>query len=98
MENSETCCGFCCWFHSQSDRYGQCRFRPGEAVRCDECCTADGNYVSRQTMRHYLAVLLQANRYRRDNNVPSCYKMPRPTEIGEAIDFAYKYIKTYSAL
>lgn len=42
-----------------------------------------------------MAVLIQANRYRRDPHVPGIYKMPRPVELGRAIDFAVKYIKTF---
>ena len=43
--------------------------------------------------RHYIAVLIQANRYRRDQHVPSIYKMPDPTELGRAIDYAIKELK-----
>ena len=47
-------------------------------------------------MRHHVAVLIQANRYRRDQHVPSIYKMPNPKELGKAIDFAVDYIKTFN--
>jgi len=43
-------------------------------------------------------LLLQANRYRRDPNVPAIHRMPRPTELGKAIDFAVKYMKIFSEL
>lgn len=43
--------------------------------------------------RHYIAVLIQANRYRRDGNVPSFARMPCPTELGKAIDYAVKELK-----
>lgn len=43
--------------------------------------------------RLYLAVLIQANRYRRDRHVPSIYKMPNPTLLGEAIDYAIEALK-----
>lgn len=59
-----------------------------------EICTT-GQHVSREEMRHHVAVLIQANRYRRDPHVPGIYKMPRPVELGRAIDFAVKYIKTF---
>jgi hypothetical protein len=45
-----------------------------------------------------MAVLLQANRYRRDDNVPAIYKMPNPKELGRAIDFAVEYMKVFSEL
>lgn len=43
--------------------------------------------------RHYIAVLIQANRYRRDNHVPSIYGMPDPSELGKAIDYAIEKLK-----
>jgi len=43
-------------------------------------------------------VLLQANRYRRDQHVPAIYRMPNPTELGKAIDFAGEFIKVFSNL
>lgn len=52
------------------------------------CCS-----VSIEQKRHYMAVLLKANRYRRDDNVPSIYHMPNPKELGEAIDFAIEYMR-----
>ena len=35
---------------------------------------------------------------RRDQHVPAIYRMPNPTELGEAIDFAGKFIKVFSNL
>lgn len=92
-------CGECCWFYAE-DTYGNgcCPFEFAEVMKCDGTCRSKGNYASKEDMRHYMAVLLQANRYRRDDNVPSAYKMPNPKEFGKAIDFAYKYIKTFSNL
>ncbi len=68
-----------------------------DSMHCSDLCTTD-EYVSREEMRHHMAVLLQANRYRRDDNVPAIYKMPNPTELGKAIDFAIKYMKVFSKL
>ena len=98
MKKSEYC-GECCWFYGE-DTYGNgcCPFEFAEVMKCDGRCRSKGNYVSKEDMRHYMAVLLQANRYRRDDNVPSAYKMPYPKDLGKAIDFAYKYIKTFSEL
>ena len=99
MENSEKWCAFCSWFHSD-DAYGFgcCALKLADVCRAEMPCNNEEYFVSRKQMRHYLAVLLQANRYRRDQHVPSSHKMPSPTELGEAIDFAYKYIKTFSDL
>lgn len=64
----------------------------------------DGEYKtciqfdSETQMRHHMAVLLQANRYRRDNNVPAIYRMPDPKELGRAIDFSYRYMKVFREL
>ena len=43
--------------------------------------------------RHHIAVLIQANRYRRDDNVPSIYRMPDPKDFGRAIDYAIRALK-----
>ena len=43
--------------------------------------------------RHYIAVLLQHNRWRRDNNVPAIYKPVNVYELGNAIDYAIKFMK-----
>ena len=68
-QEEEKCCGGCCWFHSEdTDGWGFCIKQKGmdtDIMNCSDLCTTDG-YVSREQMRHYLAVLLQANRYRRD--------------------------------
>ena len=99
-------CGCCCWFkHEDTDGWGICygnesgigyhiddEFFP----RCEQ--TACSKYVSNEEMRHHMAVLLQANRYRRDQHVPSIYRMPDPKELGKAIDFAYEFIRIFSKL
>lgn len=95
----DKCCGSCCWFcFEEAGGWGQCmQMDVCDSMHCTDLCTTD-EYVSREEMRHYMAVLLQANRYRRDNNVPAIYKMPNPTELGKAIDFAVRYIKVFSKL
>lgn len=108
-KEEEKCCGECCWFYREmTDGEGFC----AEAIcsvwkdftRCDSKCwlSRGGNdnlcFVSIKEMRHHMAVLLQANRYRRDDNVPAIYRMPNPTELGKAIDFAVKYMKVFSKL
>lgn len=94
----EKCCGNCCWFYAEDTYgYGACPFAFAEVKECDRTCDQK-RFVSKEQMRHYVAVLRQANRYRRDDNVPSIYRMPNPTELGKAIDFACEYIKTFSKL
>ena len=95
----ERCCGNCCWFFGeQTDGDGFCIQSPLDDnwVECSMCCKTE--YVSREEMRHHMAVLLQANRYRRDRHVPAIYKRPNPTELGEAIGFSVKYMKAFGKL
>jgi len=105
MEQEEKCCGNCCWFYlEQTNGEGFCIQQKKEwddGMLCDDVCQDMGKgirYVSRQEMRHYIAVLIQANRYRRDQSVPPVYRMPNPTELGKAIEFAVEYIKAFSEL
>lgn len=96
----ERCCGACSWFMFECiDGWGQCPHQDIESssMHCSDLCTTD-KFVSRETMRHYLAVLIQANRWRRDMHVPAIYKMPDPAELGKAIDFAVDYIKKQKEL
>lgn len=99
MNNEEKCCGNCCWFkHEDIDGWGICYQDPfNKSCNCEKPVSEynDCGFVSRGKERHYRAVLLQANRYRRDQHVPSIYRMPDPNELGEAIDFAYSYIKIF---
>lgn len=96
-KKEEQFCGCCCWFYAEDTYgFGDCPFRFGEVCECDNACTQKERFVSKEQMRHYVAVLRQANRYRRDNHVPAIYKMPNPTELGKAIDFACEYIKVFS--
>lgn len=96
-KKEEKFCGCCCWFYAEDTYgYGGCPFQFAEVVNCEDVCTQKDRFVSKEQMRHYIAVLRQANRYRRDGHVPAIYKMPNPTELGKAIDFACEYIKTFS--
>lgn len=98
-DKEERCCGVCCWFYGEDTYgYGGCPFKFADLRQCDQPCEAGEHFVSKKQMRHYMAVLLQANRYRRDPNVPAIHRMPRPTELGKAIDFAVKYMKIFSEL
>ena len=98
-QKEEKYCGECCWFYGEDTYgYGFCPFRFAETHECGQRCEVPLKYVSKKEMRHYMAVLLQANRYRRDDNVPSIYRMPDQKELGKAIDFSYQFIKVFSNL
>ncbi len=98
-ENKGKFCGGCVWFYAE-DTYGNgaCHFRFGEIANCWDHCTVDDHYISHVQARHYLAVLRQANRWRRDPNVPAIHRMPQPTEVGKAIDFAVEFTKEFMKL
>jgi len=92
-------CGECCWFHGEdTDGYGFCPFLVYDMSKCDDRCRLPLKFVSKKAMRHFRAVLIQANRYRRVQSVPSIYRMPDVRELGRAIDFASEYIKVFSEL
>lgn len=96
---SDACCGNCAYFYAEcTDGDGICAQKPHEdnITLCDR--PACSKHISRQQARHYIATLIQANRYRRDQNVPSIHKMPNPKELGEAIDFAVEFYQKYSRL
>lgn len=94
----EKCCGDCCWFYDEdTDGYGLCPLALMEQKHCDEPCTTD-EYVSKEEMRHYMAVLLQHNRWRRFDGVPNECKMVDTKELGKAIDFSVRYMKVFSKL
>ena len=90
-------CGECCYMQCEdTDGYGLCYRRKeyGDAriIRCsDKGCPL---FVSEQAKRDHIATLIRANRYRRDQHVPSIYHCPNPTALGKAIDFAVDYLKT----
>lgn len=97
MSKEERFCGNCAWFkHEDADGYGICYQYDWAYPNCGNVSCED--YVSERQMRHYRAVLLQANRYRRDRHVPSIYRMPDPKELGKAIDFACEYMRVFSKL
>ena len=99
MNEEERFCGNCCWFYGEDTYgYGFCPFRFAETKECSQKCEVPLKYVSKKEMRHHMALLLQANRYRRDYHVPAIYKMPNPNELGRAVEFAYWYMKVFSNL
>ena len=93
--NEERCCGNCCWFCFE-DAYGegQCYGEDDSAaVMCDK--PACDLYVSRQEMRHHMAVLLQFNRYYFKVGGQKCPKMG---DVKVAIDYMHKYFKVFNKL
>ena len=99
MAEEKKYCGTCCWFYGEDTYgYGCCPFKFADLRKCDQPCEAGEHFVSRKQMRHNMAVLIQANRYRRDDEEHPIYKMPNPKELGIAIDFAVEYMRVFSNL
>lgn len=98
MSKVDKYCGNCCWMLGE-DTYGNgmCAKIFAESVYCEDKCH-ENHFTSKDDMRHYLAVLLCHNRWRRDQNVPPLYRQQDPFELGKAIDFAIDYIKTFMEL
>lgn len=98
-------CGDCCYFFAEcTDGDGCCAkhywdvSEDGNPMVASCSQPACDDYISRQEKRHHLAVLLQHNRWRRDNEVPNSRRMVNPTELGKAIDFVIDYIRTYDKI
>lgn len=92
MKKTETekCCGTCVHFlYECTDGDGYCESKK-KTCYCYQGFGCDNWQDEEVVRRHYAAVLIQANRYRRDRNVPSIYRMPNPTELGKAIDYAVR--------
>lgn len=97
MKEEEKCCGNCAFFkHEATDGYGICCRDQELFPNCGSTPCLD--YISNEENRHHIAVLIQANRYRRDQHVPSIYRMPDPKELGKAIDHAVDYLKIFDKL
>lgn len=94
-KHKENCCGGCCWFYGEdTDGYGLCPMSLMESKRCDEPCTNE-EFVSREEMRHHMAVLLQLSRH---YEAPISYLSPWYEDKDRAVKFAYKYMKVFSNL
>ena len=94
----ERCCGNCCWFYGEmTDGEGICAVCDilENGVCCSDGCKTDG-FVSRQEMRHHMAVLLQDIRWDEDQDF--IHYAPDGDEATKAKKFAYKYMKTFSEL
>lgn len=94
MRRIDKCCGGCNHFkYEDMEGWGICEELGNIKTHCSQgqWCI---KYEDEETIRrHHTAVLIQANRYRRDNNVPSIYRMPNPRELGKAIDYAIEILK-----
>ena len=104
-QKEEKCCGNCCWFYGeQTDGEGMCIVHQFDGDDLPwYCCTmsACADYVSRQEMRHHMAVLLQADRWYRathDEENSALRYMPDPIDYRVALAFAYQYMKVFSKL
>ena len=95
-KQDERYCGNCCWMVGEDhDGYGMCPKIFAHWVNCSDKCWKKELFTSKKAMRHYLAVLIQHNRWRRDNETPNSRKPVDARELGKAIDFAVDYIKTF---
>ena len=92
----EKCCGNCCWFYEEmTDGWGRCAFykEDSDSMHCSDMC--DDEFVSRQEMRHHMAVI--AKRFRSLDNPRENYN-PFLHDEKMALKFAYKYMKVFSKL
>ena len=55
---------------------------------CDSSINWDGNNESEMSMKDAMKILIQHNKWRRDNHIPNKYDMVNPTELGKAIEIA----------
>lgn len=95
LKDRDKFCGECCWFYGEDPYgYGMCPHRFGELQRCSDRCPTGDKYVGKQEMRHHLAVLLELKGWHegRQNHIVD------PHAIHVALDFACKYIKTFSEI
>ena len=87
-------CFSCCWYVRENEGLGVCyNCKNPERKPCTYSC---GSYVSRQQMRHYMAVLLAHIRWREDDMY--IHYSPDGDEAVEAMKFAFKYMKVFSKL
>ena len=85
IKKMDKCCGGCNHFkYETTDGSGWCEV--GDTKTYCGFGTDCNDFEDVETIRrHYTAVLIQANRYRRDQNVPSIYRMPNPRELGRVL-------------
>lgn len=102
VEKEDKYCEDCCWFANIDDKgYGNCAHyacKAKEQMPIHANYNACNNFVSNEDARHNVAILVQHNRWRKDQNVPPIYHPVDVIELGNAIDFACNFIKTYMEL
>lgn len=97
MDKREKYCGECCWFYAEdTNGYGCCPFQFADVKECGGKCGVPVKYVSKEQMRHHLAVLLVQKRWLDDDMF--IHYAPDGDEVCKAIDFAVNYVKIFSNL
>jgi hypothetical protein len=99
MSKECECCGNCCWnLYEDIDGWGTCIHEyPDRTTKCDDLCY-NGKYVSNETKRHYLAVLLQGYRFYDNFFRQDFYYRPSLIDFLKAIKFAVEYIKQFEKI
>ena len=59
----------------------------------DSSINWDDNNESEMSMKDAMKILIQHNKWRRDNHIPNKYDMVNPTELGKAIEVAINVMK-----
>lgn len=97
-KKEEKCCGNCCWFYAEdTDGWGFCACQKNREIDMEHCSDmCEDDFVSREEMRHHMAVLLQDIRW--DKYTDFIRYSVDGDEATKAKEFAYKYIKTFSKL
>ena len=96
-QEEERYCGNCCWFHGETtDGEGLCAYNPLFDLFSNRCSSpACADYISRQEMRHHIAVLLQ---WRRVVENPLIHRLADYSDVEKAQRFSYRYMKVFSKL
>lgn len=101
MKQEEKYCGNCCWFCFEcTDGEGQCAEvdNEGYPMMMTHCGSkACERFISRQQMRHHMAVLLQFSRWI-NSPIGVNIKHPDFKDIDKAQILACKYMKVFGKL
>jgi hypothetical protein len=100
IKEEEKYCGNCCWFYAEdTDGWGFCACQKGKDLDTEHCSDmCEDDFVSRQEMRHHMAVLLQHKRFLNDKSELTMYRPVRIEDLHKAEEFAYRYMKVFSEL
>jgi len=100
MSKECECCGNCCWnLYEDIDGWGTCIHEyPDRTTKCDDLCY-NGKFVSNETKRHYMAVLLKYKRWL-DAPITASNRAYRHDldDVSKAIDFAVQYVKQFEKI